>query len=75
MLGSRADARTLAWHSQEEVQAGLGHDDQNVYTIYEDPQRNHWQAKVLPALKRAPWATLVKGGETAPTPVEGNTPG
>ena len=29
-------------NSLEEVEAGLVHEEQNVYTIYEDPRRNRW---------------------------------
>jgi hypothetical protein len=46
-------------NSLEEVQAGLVHDEQNVYTVYDDPRRNHWQTKILPAVKQVPLATLV----------------
>ncbi len=46
-------------NSLEEVQAGLVHDEQNVYTEYTDPRRNEWHTKILPAVKRVPLATLV----------------
>jgi hypothetical protein len=46
-------------NSLEEVQAGLVHDEQNVYTVYDDPRRNHWRTKVLPAVKQVRLATLV----------------
>jgi len=42
----------------EEVQAGLEHDDANVYTEYHDPRRNRWNTTVWPAVKRASLATL-----------------
>ena len=45
-------------NSLEEVQAGLVHDEQNVYTTYEDLRRNNWRTKVLPAVKKAPLARL-----------------
>ena len=35
----------------EEVQAGLVHDEQNVYTVYTDPRRDYWSREVVPALK------------------------
>jgi hypothetical protein len=44
----------------EEVQAGLVHDEQTVYTEYDDPRRNYWQTKVLPKLKQRSLATLVE---------------
>ena len=47
-------------NSLEEVEAGLVHDEQNVYTVYDDPRRNLWQAKVLPVVKQVPLATLVE---------------
>ena len=46
-------------NSLEEVQAGLIDDEQSVYTVYDDPRRNHWQHKVLPAVKQLSLATLV----------------
>jgi hypothetical protein len=44
----------------EEVQAGLVHDEQNVYTVYEDSRRSHWRTKVLPAVQKAPLARLIR---------------
>lgn len=44
----------------EDVDAGLIHSAQTVYTEYPDPRRDEWQAKILPALKAAPLATLEK---------------
>ena len=35
------------------------HDEQNVYTGYDDPRRNHWETKILPAVKQVRLATLV----------------
>jgi hypothetical protein len=46
-------------NSLEEVEAGLAHDEQTVYTTYDDPRRNHWQTKILPAVKQMPLASLV----------------
>jgi hypothetical protein len=46
-------------NSLEEVEAGLVHDEQNVYTVYDDPRRSHWQTKVLPAVKQVSLAMLV----------------
>jgi hypothetical protein len=39
-------------NSLEEVQAGLVHDEQNVYSEYTDPTRDYWSTKVVPALWR-----------------------
>jgi hypothetical protein len=47
-------------NSLEEVQDGLVHDEENVYTTYEDPNRGYWRAMILPAVRQAPLATLVK---------------
>jgi len=44
----------------EEVEAGLVHSLQNVYTEYPDPKRDEWKTKILPALKNAPRHLLVK---------------
>ena len=41
-------------NSLEEVQAGLVHDEQNVYTIYADPRRDYWSREVVPALRNLP---------------------
>jgi hypothetical protein len=35
----------------EEVEAGLVHSAQNVYTEYADPRRDEWQTKIAPARK------------------------
>jgi hypothetical protein len=43
----------------EEVNAGLIHSEQNVYTEYTDPRRDEWRVKILPALKKAPLASLI----------------
>lgn len=44
----------------EDVEAGLVHSPQNVYTEYIDPRRDEWQTVVLPALKKASLSTLQK---------------
>jgi hypothetical protein len=45
-------------NSLEEVQAGIEHEDTDVYTEYRDPRRSHWNTIVLPAVKKAPLVTL-----------------
>ena len=40
-------------NSLEEVESGLIHSEQSVYTLYEDRRRDEWQWKILPALKKA----------------------
>ena len=45
-------------NSLEEVQAGIEHEEADVYTEYRDPQRSHWNTMVLPAVKKAPLVTL-----------------
>jgi hypothetical protein len=47
-------------NSLEEVDAGLVHSPENVYTIYTDPRRDEWQTKILPALKKIPLPILVR---------------
>jgi hypothetical protein len=44
----------------EEVEAGLEHAQQNVYTEYPDPNRDEWSTKWLPALRGALLADLVR---------------
>ena len=45
-------------NSLEEVDAGLIHDPENVYTEYVDPSRDEWTTKVVPALNRVPTSIL-----------------
>src|SRR5581483_1027882 len=40
-------------NSLEQVDAGLVHSAENVYTEYIDPARDEWQTQILPALKKA----------------------
>jgi hypothetical protein len=47
-------------NSLEEVESGLIHSEQSVYTEYPDPCRDEWQTKILPALKEAQLSDLVK---------------
>ena len=44
----------------EDVESGLIHAAQNVYTEYPDPRRDEWQTKVVPALRRVPLPQLMK---------------
>ena len=39
-------------NSLEEVDAGLIHSEQTVYTEFPDPRRDEWQIKILPALQK-----------------------
>ncbi len=47
-------------NSLEDVESGLIHSAQNVYTEYPDPRRDEWQTKILPALKKVPLSRLMK---------------
>ena len=47
-------------NSLEEVEAGLIHSAQNVYTEYVDTRRDEWQMIILPALKKARLSDLAK---------------
>ena len=47
-------------NSLEDVESGLIHSAQSVYTEYTDPQRDEWQTRMLPALKIVPLAILMK---------------
>jgi hypothetical protein len=42
----------------EEVEAGLEHSQQNVYTEYPDPSRDEWETKIRPALAKITLASL-----------------
>ncbi|MGD0581165.1 MAG: hypothetical protein ABSC08_19855, partial [Bryobacteraceae bacterium] len=46
-------------NSLEEVDAGLIHSAQSVYTEYPDPRRDEWETKILPALKRIQLSRLI----------------
>jgi hypothetical protein len=45
-------------NSLEEVESGLIHSEQSVYTEYPDPRRDEWQVKIVPALRRIPLSIL-----------------
>jgi hypothetical protein len=47
-------------NSLENVDEGLVHTEQNVYTEYADPKRSEWITKIQPALKKVKLAVLVK---------------
>jgi hypothetical protein len=47
-------------NSFEEVEAGLEHDVENVYTEYADPRRADWIRNVLPAVQAEKLSVLVK---------------
>jgi len=47
-------------NSLEDVESGLIHSEQNVYTEYPDPQRDEWQTKIVPTLKAIKLSTLEK---------------
>ena len=44
----------------EEIESGLVHSAQSVYTEYPDPHREEWQTKVLPLLNKFPVRILVR---------------
>jgi hypothetical protein len=44
----------------EEIESGIVHSAQAVYTEYPDPRRDEWQTKVIPALKKLPIAAVMK---------------
>jgi hypothetical protein len=47
-------------NSLEDVESGLIHSAQNVYTEYPDPRRDEWETKIRPILKKIPLSHLVK---------------
>ena len=46
-------------NSLEAVDAGLIHSEKNIYTEYVDQNRDEWQTKILPVLKRLPLSRLI----------------
>jgi hypothetical protein len=57
-------------NSLEEVDAGLIHSPENVYTEYLDRRRDEWQTKILPALGKLPPELLVKLSGLSPTTIK-----
>jgi hypothetical protein len=46
-------------NSLEDVESGMVHSADDVYTEYPDPRRDEWQTGLLPALRAAPLAALI----------------
>jgi hypothetical protein len=44
----------------EEMEAGVIHSPESVYTEYPDPNRDEWQTMILPILKNIPIAALMR---------------
>ena len=44
----------------EEMEAGIIHSPESVYTEYPDPRRDEWQTKILPILQKIPIAALMR---------------
>jgi hypothetical protein len=44
----------------EEIEAGLVHSPESVYTEYPDPGRDEWQTRILPILKNIPIPALIR---------------
>jgi hypothetical protein len=44
----------------EEIEAGILHSPESVYTEYPDPRREEWQTKILPVLNKIPIEALMK---------------
>ena len=47
-------------NSLENVDQGMEHSENNVYTEYADPKRTEWITKIQPALKKVKLVALVK---------------
>ena len=45
-------------NSLEEVESGLQHSAENVYTEYSDLRRDEWETKIVPAMNSATLAEL-----------------
>jgi hypothetical protein len=43
----------------EEVESGMVHSPENIYTEYSDPSRDEWETVILPVLKKLPLAELI----------------
>jgi hypothetical protein len=54
----------------EEIEAGVIHSAESVYTEYPHPQRDEWETKILPALRKIPPALLVKMSGLSPTTIK-----
>jgi hypothetical protein len=57
-------------NSLEEVEGGLHHSPENVYTEYPDRRRDEWQTKILPALRKLLPAILVRESALSPTTIK-----
>jgi hypothetical protein len=44
----------------EEIEAGVIHSPESVYTEYPDPSRDEWQTRILPILEKTPIAALMR---------------
>jgi hypothetical protein len=57
-------------NSLEEVESGLVHSAENVYTKFPDQRRDEWQTKILPVLRKIPPEILVKMSGLSPTTIK-----
>jgi hypothetical protein len=55
IIGIRRESNQL-----EEVEAGVIHSPESVYTEYPDPRRDEWQTKILPILQKIPIEILMR---------------
>jgi hypothetical protein len=44
----------------DEMEAGVIHSPESVYTEYPDPRREEWQTRILPVLNKIPIAALMR---------------
>jgi hypothetical protein len=51
----------------EEIESGLVHSPQSVYTQYPDPRRDEWETKILPALQKLPIRVLARFTNKSPS--------
>jgi len=51
----------------EGVEAGVIHSEQEVYTVYTDPERDEWHTKIIPALRDVRLSRLVKMSGMSPS--------
>jgi hypothetical protein len=51
----------------EEVESGIAHSPQTVYTEYPNPRREEWESKILPLLRKLPIRALARFSGKSPS--------
>ncbi len=58
--GSNESSTSAKSNRLEEIEVGVIHSPESVYTEYPDPRRDEWQTRILPVLKKIPIAALMR---------------